>query len=152
MNDDCCGLAWCDGCARPNPGQIGLGALLRAPDGREYRLSERAAQPGCNNEAEARALLATLRQARALGADRLRIASDSDVVVRLTHDASSSEALRLAPLFAEIRAELAHFDEVELRWLPQHRNTFADELARAALGLPPRAPAKIPRKRSARRK
>ncbi len=143
-------LAWCDGCARPNPGRIGLGALLRAPDGREFRLSETGPQHGCNNEAEALALLATLQRASSLGATRLRIASDSDVVVRLARDASIMEALRLAPLLADIRHEMTKFAQLELEWIPQHRNTQADELARAALGLPPRAPARPHRKRHAR--
>jgi ribonuclease HI len=150
MSDEACWLAWCDGCARPNPGRIGLGALLRAPDGQEYRLSEPGPQHGCNNEAEALALLATLQRAHALGATCLRVACDSDVVVRLARDASVMEAVRLAPLLANIRHEMAKFAQLELKWIPQHRNTLADELARAALGLPPRAPARPRRKRHAR--
>lgn len=150
MTDDDCWQAWCDGCARPNPGQIGLGALLRAPDGSEHRLSQRSARNGCNNEAEGLALLATLQLALKLGARQLQVFSDSDVVVRLAQDASLPEALRLSPLFSEIRACMAGFGCLELHWLPQHRNTRADELARAALGLPPRLPAKTKRKRHAR--
>lgn len=139
--------AWCDGCARPNPGRIGLGALLRGPDGSEHSLSQRSPHEGCNNEAEARALLATLQLARSLGAQHLQVFSDSDVVVRLAQDASIIEATRLGPLFDEIRAHMQAFTRLELNWLPQHRNTRADELARAALGLPPRAPAKVRRRR-----
>jgi ribonuclease HI len=71
---------------------------------------------------------------------------DSDVVVRLAQNASSTEAARFAPLFAEIRAQIKCFDQFELRWIPQHRNTEADSLSRSALGLPTRTPAK-PRKR-----
>jgi ribonuclease HI len=142
--------AWCDGCARPNPGQIGLGARLLAPDGSEHRLSQRSAHSGCNNEAEGRALLATLQLAHGLGARRLHVFCDSDVVVRLARDASIQEASRLSPLFEEIRASMAGFTSIELCWLPQHRNTAADELARAALGLPPRAPVKKTRKRHGR--
>lgn len=139
-------LIWCDGSACPNPGRMGFGAVLRGPDGSTHTLSQAGHTSGCNNEAEARALLATLELAHRLGARQLRIHSDSDVLVRLTQDATSREAVRLAPLFAEIRARLGAFAAVEITWLPQHRNREADELARAALGLPPRAPAKPSRR------
>ncbi|KAF7599330.1 MAG: ribonuclease H [Candidatus Dactylopiibacterium carminicum] len=131
-------FAWCDGCALPNPGRIGLGGVLLAPDQRRHEFSEAAGRSGCNNEAEARALLSLLRHAKALGARALVVHSDSDVVVRL------------APLFAELREAMRAFVSLELKWLPQHRNQQADGLARAALGLPPRAPAK-PRNGRSRR-
>jgi ribonuclease HI len=139
--------AWCDGTACPNPGRIGLGAVLLAPDGREFPLSEASVHHGCNNEAEARALLATLELALSLGALRLRVHSDSDVIVRLAQDAHTTEAVRLAPLLAQLRERLGCFEWVELKWLPQHRNQVADHLARQAIGLPPRQPPKPTRRR-----
>jgi len=141
-----CWLAWCDGTACPNPGHIGLGALLLSPDGSAHHLSQRHPGQGCNNEAEARALLATLEFALTLGARQLHVRCDSDVVVRLVRDAHSTEAARLAPLFAQLRTRIANFEHVEVSWLPQHRNLEADQLARAALGLPPRQPPKPRRK------
>lgn len=147
MNTEPLWQAWCDGCARPNPGHMALGAILYAPDGSQHPLSQRNPHTGCNNEAEARALLATLELALSLGVRHLRVHSDNDVVVRLSRDARSTEAARLAPLFAQIRERLAEFAWVEVKWLPQHRNAAADQLARAALGLPPRPPAKPARRR-----
>ncbi len=147
MNEETLWQAWCDGCARPNPGPIGLGARLLTPQGERHELSERSPHSGCNNEAEARALLATLNLAKTLGVAHLRVHSDSDVVVRLTRDTDSLEALRLQPLLMEIRAQAATFSRFELVWVPQHRNAAADQLARAALGLPPRAPAKPVRRK-----
>ena len=126
MNDEHLLQAWCDGCARPNPGHIGLGVLLLEPDGSRHELSQRSPHSGCNNEAEARALLATLQLARTLRASALLIHCDSDVVVRLAQNASSTEAARLAPLFAEIRSQIKCFDQFELRWIPQHRKRPAD--------------------------
>ncbi len=131
-------LAWCDGTALPNPGRIGLGGVLIAPDGQCHQLSEAGATRGCNNEAEALAMLAVLQRAQALGVQHLVLHSDSDVVVRLAQDAHSREAARLAPLFARLRQAMQGFAGLQIRWLPQHRNQQADALARAALGLPPR--------------
>lgn len=147
MTDPLPWQAWCDACARPNPGHIGLGVVLHAPDGERHELSRRSPQQGCNNEAEGLGLLATLEFALNLGARNLCVHCDSDVIVRLALDENANEALRLAPLFEEIRSLAAMFASLELKWLPQHRNTEADQLARAALGLPPRTPPKPRRRR-----
>ena len=129
---------YCDGSAFPNPGHMGLGAVLIAPDGTRHTLSEPAAGKGCNNEAEARAMMAALHEAKRLGADCVRIHSDSRVVVdQLTGDGGQPIA-RLNALFTELRTLLATFSASSVKWIPQHRNNEADALARAAAGLPAR--------------
>lgn len=137
--------AWtlhCDGSAFPNPGTMGLGAVLVAPDGTRHTLSKPAAGRGCNNEAEARAVMAALHEARRLGADSVCVHSDSRVVVdQLTGDGGQPIA-RLDDLFTELRALLATFGASSVKWIPQHRNSEADALARAAAGLSPRPTSK----------
>jgi ribonuclease HI len=39
---------------------------------------------------------------------------------------------RLATLFEAARAQMQDFDELVLQWVPRHRNTEADALARMA--------------------
>ena len=117
---------------------MGLGAVMIAPDGTRHTLSEPAAGRGCNNEAEARAMMAALREAKRLGADCVHVHSDSRVVVdQLTGD-GRQPIVRLDSLFMELRAQLATFSASTVRWIPQHRNSEADALARAAAGLPVR--------------
>ncbi len=140
----------CDGSAFPNPGIMGLGAVLVAPDGARHTVSETATGKGCNNEAEARAMMAALHLAKQLGARAVHIHSDSRVVVdQLTGD-DGSPIERLDALFAELRALLATFSGSTVKWIPQHRNGEADALARTAAGLPPR-PAAAETKRKRRR-
>ncbi|MBI2728152.1 MAG: ribonuclease HI family protein [Polaromonas sp.] len=135
-------LLHCDGSAFPNPGNMGLGAILIGPDGTRHTLSETATGKGCNNEAEARAMMAALHEAKRLGADCVRIHSDSRVVVdQLTGD-GGQPIERLDALFTEMRAQLAAFSGSTVKWIPQHRNSEADALARNAAGLPPRPIAK----------
>ncbi len=43
-------------------------------------------------------------------------------------------------------ALLGTFAQASLHWIPRHRNGEADALARAALGLAPKGPAKLKRK------
>jgi ribonuclease HI len=61
-------VVYCDGSAEPNPGRIGLGAVFAEPDDTRHTLSQAANENGCNNEAELRALLATLLELKLHGA------------------------------------------------------------------------------------
>lgn len=142
--------AWtihCDGSAVPNPGRMGLGAVLVAPDGTRHPLSMATDARGCNNEAEARALMAALREAKARRATALQIYSDSSLLVAQLGSAGASPVLRLAALYEEVAALLTTFAHTSLHWIPRHRNGEADELARAALGLAPKGPVKLRKKK-----
>ena len=128
----------CDGSAFPNPGHMGLGAVLVAPDGTHHTLSEAAPGRGCNNEAEALAVMAALHEAKRLGAACVHVYSDSRVVVDQLTVKEAQPIARLDALFTELRALLAGFSTSTVKWIPQHRNSEADALARAAAGLPAR--------------
>jgi len=128
-------FAYCDGSAVPNPGRIGLGAVFTEPDGTRHTLSQAAHETGCNNEAELRALLATLQELKLRGAGTLLIHCDNSVVVEQVGSSTAKPIPRLASLFDEARALLKSFDQATLKWIPRHRNREADALARAALGL-----------------
>ena len=128
---------YCDGTASPNPGRIGLGALLIAPDGEQHRMSHAPGRQGCNNEAETLAVIMALRQAHQLGARSVKLFSDNSVVIEQLRSPRASVA-RLMPLFAEARQCLAVFDDTAVQWIPHHRNQEADALSRAALNLPVR--------------
>lgn len=143
---DECWQAWFDGSALPNPGRIGIGLLLQAPDGSLSERSFVAREPGCNNEAELRALCALLELAGDCGARRLQIRGDSDIAVKYANGIDATQVVRLQVLVQRAQALMAQFDEVDLRWVPRHRNTGADALSRRALGLPEKMPAR-PRKR-----
>jgi ribonuclease HI len=128
-------VAYCDGSAVPNPGRIGMGAVIIAPDGTRHTLSQTAREPGCNNEAELRALMATLAAMKSMGADKVLLHCDNSIVVEQLGSAGAAPIARLAPLFDAARALMRTFAEVRLVWIPGHRNGEADALARAALGM-----------------
>ena len=130
----------CDGTAVPNPGRIGLGAVLVSPDGERRELSQAGPRLGCNNEAEAHALLLALRTALDLDVRTAVITCDSNVVVQQVAGSARTAIARLAPLFEEARALMARFERVELLLVPRRKNGEADALARAAVGLAPKPP------------
>ena len=126
----------CDGSAVPNPGRMGLGAVITAPDGTRHTMSLDTGARGCNNEAELLALMAALQALQRLGATALRAYSDNSILIEQLDGRPIKPVARLAGLFDEARRLLSTFDHVSLHWIPRHRNGEADALARAALGLP----------------
>ena len=138
--------AWFDGAALPNPGKIGVGVVLLAPDGRREEKSVLLNCSGCNNEAELHALCAALEMAAAVGARRLLLRGDSDVALSYVRGPDQTQIVRLSLLVGVARDWLLRFEEVQLLWIPRHRNREADRLSRRALGLPP-SPAPVARGR-----
>ena len=140
-------VVYCDGSAVPNPGRIGLGAVFTKPDGTRHTLSQAAHENGCNNEAELRALMATLQELKLRGVSRLLIHCDNSVIVEQVGSGTAKPIARLAALFDEARALLNSFDQASLVWIPLHRNSEADALACAALGMAEKRVVKISKKR-----
>lgn len=139
-----------DGCAWPNPGKIGVGVVLCAPDGARHCYSERLPQAGCNNEAELLACQLALVLARERGVDGLELQTDSDFVVRHCEGLERTKVVQLNALVKDVQQMLSHFKWVKLSWVPRYRNSEADALSRSALGLPPK-PALHPGKRERKR-
>ncbi|NVM90906.1 ribonuclease HI [Variovorax sp. SG517] len=141
---------YCDGSAMPNPGRMGIGAVITAPDGSRHTLSQATHTTGCNNEAELLALTLALQDLRERGATAVRAYSDNSILVEQLGPPGPEPVapiVRLAGLFDEARALLGSFDDARVNWIPRHRNGEADALARAALGFGPKPPARRHRKR-----
>lgn len=82
--------------------------------------------------------MAALQILQDLQARHLAIFTDSSILVEqlVPSPRPIRPIARLADLFDQARAMLAGFEQVQLRWLPRHRNTQADALAREALLQP----------------
>ena len=140
-------VIYCDGSAMPNPGRMGMGVVLCAPDGTRHTLAQATHTTGCNNEAELRALMLALGELQARGATALRVYSDSSILVEQLGGTTAPPIARLHDLLDEARTLLESFGLVQWQWIPRHRNTEADALARAALGCAPKPPARALGKR-----
>jgi ribonuclease HI len=137
----------CDGSAMPNPGRMGIGAVLTAPDGTRHTLSQATHTTGCNNEAELLALTLALQDLRGRGVTAVRAFSDNSILVEQLGAVQARPIARLAGLFDDARALLGSFDDARVQWIPRHRNGEADALARAALGFAPKPPARPVKKK-----
>jgi ribonuclease HI len=128
--------AWFDGSAHPNPGRCSIGALLQGPQGQSIELSL-AAGYGNSSEAEYRALIALLEAAVRHGAHDLTIYGDSQVVVNDVNGPDRAAARSLLAYRSAARALMNQLRAVTLRWVPRHRNQFADALSQRAAVLHP---------------
>ncbi|WEF35002.1 ribonuclease HI family protein [Pseudoduganella chitinolytica] len=124
--------AWFDGSATPNPGRIGVGALLLGPGGERVEVSLRAGE-GSSADAEYLALIALLEEAAARSLAQLVVYGDSQVVVHDMLLPAGAGAASLAHHRAVAQALLARIGCVALRWVPRHRNGAADALSQQAL-------------------
>lgn len=131
--------AWCgwfDGSAHPNPGRIGIGAVLCGPAGQRLEISRREGY-GNSGEAEYLALTALLEAALPMRPPVLVVYGDSQVVVNDVNQGQAG-AKGLEGHRARVVQLLAQLDKVSLCWIPRHRNGVADQLSqRAAAGAHP---------------
>lgn len=144
-------VAHCDGGAWPNPGTMAIGAELVSPTGEVHRLSQRLSGNGCNNEAEWRATVGSLRCALEHGARALRLHTDSTQVRdHLIRPDAPALPPALMTWVDEARQLIGRLENFTVLWVPRHRNAAADALARQALGLPPK-PVHTPHPKARRR-
>ncbi|MEN5181581.1 ribonuclease HI family protein [Comamonas testosteroni] len=119
-----------DGSALPNPGRMRIGGAALAPNGQSHSFSVALPGTGCNNEAEAHAAIHALRWLQQLGAREVLLYTDNSILAEQLARAPAKPIARLADIYDKARALLAGFDRVQVQWIPRHRNTVADSLAR----------------------
>ena len=126
-------VAHCDGGSRGNPGPAGFGAVIEDPSRRVVaRLSEFLGRQ-TNNYAEYSGLLAVLKWARAHDVKRLRVVSDSELMVRQIKGVYRVSSSALLPMWEEARLLSARLDRFEITHTLRGGNREADRLANQAM-------------------
>ena len=121
-----------DGASRGNPGKAAIGIVV-VQNGVPVREIGEAIGEATNNVAEYRALLRGLEEAAALGARRVQILSDSELVVRQLSGRYRVRSPALVALHRDALTRLRKFDRVSIRHVPRAENRGADALANRAL-------------------
>jgi probable phosphoglycerate mutase len=126
-------LAYCDGGARGNPGPAGYGAVLQDEAGE--RLAELSEFLGVrtNNVAEYSGLLAVLEWTLEHGYRRLRVVSDSELMVKQVQGRFKVKSPDLKPLWEEARRRIVRLEEFQITHALRSKNKEADRLANAAM-------------------
>ena len=126
-------VIYSDGAARGNPGPAGAGAVLKDSGGKVRSEVCRYLGEMTNNQAEYHALLLALKEAKRLGATRLRIYADSELVVRQINGDYRVKNQGLKPLFQEAMTRLRGVGIYTIEYLPREKNKRADKLANLAI-------------------
>jgi ribonuclease HI len=125
--------AHCDGGSRGNPGPAGFGAVIEDPRGQVVaRLSEFLGKQ-TNNYAEYSGLVAVLKWAAGGGARRLKVVSDSELMVKQMKGQYKVANPGLRPLWEEARRLARTLDGFQISHTLRAGNAEADRLANAAM-------------------
>ena len=124
---------YCDGASRGNPGPAGAGVVLLDPYGEVAVRNLEYLGPTTNNVAEYRGLLLGLKMARNLGIKKIRVYSDSELLVRQINGSYRVKKPHLLTLWQEARRQLQQFQTYEVTHVPRGENHEADRLANQAI-------------------
>ena len=123
-----------DGASRSSGSEVGL--LLQSPTGEHLEQAIRLGFPASNNEIEYEVIQSGLDLALAVSVSKLRVYSDSQLVVRHVQKEYEAKDERMARYLAKVRDTLQQFFEWTVEKIKRVENGRADALAGIAASLP----------------
>ena len=119
-------------------GEAAIGAVLKNADYLVVEAISKAIGPVDDHHvAEFRGFIEGLQVAKRHGVDKIRVFTDSELLVRSVHDEINLKSEELQELRSEARELYRTFGDRRLSWVPREMNTEADLLAGAALPVRP---------------
>jgi ribonuclease HI len=121
-----------DGGARGNPGPAGIGAVIWSGNklvGRHKKYIDEAT----NNQAEYKAVILALEEAKKLEPVELDFFLDSELVVKQLNREYKVKDKNLAPLFVQVWNLSMGFKKVTFTHVPREKNKEADKLVNEAI-------------------
>jgi ribonuclease H / adenosylcobalamin/alpha-ribazole phosphatase len=116
-------------------GPAAIGVVLKDHKYRDVdEMSEPIGLARNHHEAEYKALIAGLELARRHGIDRIRVFSDSTLVVNTVNGDWNLQPEDLKDLCVKAGLLVKEFADIKLSWVPREMNLEADALAGRALG------------------
>ncbi len=121
-----------DGASRNNPGEAGAGAVIKQ-EGKQVAALTRYLGTTTNNVAEYTAAIIALEHAILLGASRVRLFADSELLVRQLNGRYKVKNEGLKLLYHTVKELIAKIGSVEVQYIPREQNREADALANKAI-------------------
>ena len=122
-----------DGAARGNPGPAGIGVMIQQENSPLERELWKYIGQATNNVAEYEALLLALKEAGRLKPARLRVRSDSELLVRQVEGRYRVKNPRLAELHSQVRDLMRTLPCFQIEHIGRELNRQADALANRAI-------------------
>ncbi len=127
------GILYIDGASRGNPGHAGIGIVLQDLNGKKVLEGCRYIGETTNNVAEYTALITGLKEAKRLGIRRLKVCSDSQLLVRQVRGEYRVRKDHLIRLYRRVLGLLKGFERCDIIYIPREANREADSLANRAV-------------------
>ena len=122
-----------DGGARGNPGPAAIGAVLSDKNGKAVKEISKYIGTATNNVAEYLAVIYGLQEAVYLGASRIVLKTDSQLIARQIKGSYSVKNQDLRKFYDLALNLLKGFDKVDIVEIPRKENEHADRLVNKAL-------------------
>jgi ribonuclease HI len=128
-------LIYTDGGARGNPGPAAIGVAIYelGRPGDPIKTLGKVLGTTTNNEAEYKAVIAALEEAKLLKAETLEFLLDSELVVKQLSGKYKIRQPRLADLAMDAFRLMNSFKSVTFKHIPREKNKLADQLVNDAL-------------------
>ncbi|XP_024032295.1 uncharacterized protein LOC112094829 [Morus notabilis] len=110
----------------------GADVMLISPDGHKITSAVRFIFKASNNEAEYEALIAGVQLTNHLKIEKLKIFSDSQLVVGQVTEEYQARGEKMGAYLRKLKEELTKFKSYEIRQVPRAENTNTDALAKLA--------------------
>jgi ribonuclease HI len=121
-----------DGGARGNPGPAGIGVVIWSGNNLVGRHKNYIGE-ATNNQAEYKAVILALEEAKKLGVKELEFFLDSELVVKQINREYKVKDKDLAPLFVQVWNLSMGFKKVIFKHIPREKNKEADKLVNEAI-------------------
>src|SRR5271154_5189881 len=122
-----------DGGSRGNPGPSGVGVVVSAADGTPLVTLGRFIGRATNNVAEYKALITAMQEAKKLGAKKIIIRGDSELIIKQMKGEYRVKHPDMKVLYEEAQALITEFDQAKIEHNLRHKNELADKLANLAM-------------------
>ena len=128
-------VIYIDGASRGNPGPSGIGIVVKDISGEVVENIKKYIGIATNNTAEYSAFLTALGAAEKLGANKIKIFLDSELVYKQYLGEYRTNDKNLKEYLKKIREKEKKFTSVEVTHVPRENNKEADKLANIAINI-----------------
>ncbi|MEO6434827.1 MAG: ribonuclease HI family protein, partial [Tepidisphaeraceae bacterium] len=118
---------------RGNPGPAGIGVVIRAEDGTPLVTLGRFIGRATNNVAEYKALIIAMEEAKKLGAKKILIRGDSELIIKQMKGEYRVKHPDMKVLHGQAQLLVQQFDSAKIEHNLRHKNELADTLANLAM-------------------
>lgn len=122
-----------DGASRGNPGPSSIGVLILDSEGQTVKTLSESIGVATNNIAEYSALIYALQEALSLGANRVAVKTDSQLMARQYSGEYQVKEPHVKILHRIVKRLAAYFEQCLVTHIPREENKEADRLANRAL-------------------